>query len=165
MALDDMNNSPAKVLVENRELALGDVQKWVTDLACRDMKDMPQMLVPTLLGLIALRLGQLVKAQTTGANYYRITPFQLGNEGQKIIETQPDGLVRTVLLYIDTGSGGPTPYIRVGTQKVNMSAGQKGSGGISVDAGRVHELGNVRADTELWAASSVTLTAYVIEFA
>lgn len=165
MSIDDTNNSPAKVLAENRELLLGEVQKWITDIACRDMKDSPNLVVPTLLAGIMLRLGQLVNNQAVGANYYRITPIQLGNEGQKIIEKQQDGLVRTVLLVVDKGSGGQTPYIRVGTQKMNMVAGQQGSGGISLDAGRAHELGNVRPDTELWAASSVTIMAYTVEFA
>lgn len=157
-------NSPAKVLAENREMTLGAVRKWVEDLACRDLTN-PAQLVPTLLGLIALRLGQLVNNQVTGANYYRITPIRLGNEGKVIVEKQPDGLVRTVILAIDAGSGGPTPYTRVGTQKVNMVAGQKGSGGVSLDAGKSHEMGNVRPETELWAACSVDINAYVIEFA
>ena len=162
MALAD--KMPVKVLAENRELVLGDVLRWVEELAWRELQNSAQ-LVPTLLGLIALRLGQLVNNQATGANYYRITPIQLGLEGKKIIETQTDGLVRTVLLYIDAGSGGPTPYIRVGTQKVNMAAGQQGSGGIQVAAGRAHELGNLRPEAELWAASSVTIQAFIIEFA
>lgn len=161
MALKD---DPANVLVENRELLMGSVHKWIQDVACNDIEN-PALVVPDLLGLIALRLGQLVNNQATGANYYRISPFTLGTEGQIIVQKQTDTLVRTVLLYIDRGSGGPTPYIRVGTSKVNMVAGQQGSGGISVDAGRAHELGNVRAEAELWAASSVSLTAYVIEFA
>ena len=159
-----IEDDPTSVLTENRELLMGSVAKWLSDIACNEI-DNPALVVPDLLALIALRLGPLVHNQATGANYYRINPFQLGTEGQLIVQKQTDGLVRTVLLYIDSGSGGPTPYIRVGTQKVNMVAGQTGSGGISVAAGRAHELGNIRAETELWAASSVALNAYVIEFA
>jgi len=165
--LEDTKNSPARVLAENRDMVIGDVQRWITDLACKDLKEQPHLLVPSLLGLIALRLGQLVNNQVVGAQYYRITPFTLGLEGQKIVEKQTDGLVRTVMLFIDKGSGGPTPAIRVGTQKVNMAAGQYGSGGVALDAGRAHELGNIRPETEMWGACNVAagLPAFVIEFA
>ena len=164
MGVEDTN--PRKVLVENRELLLADVQKWVSDIACKDL-DNPTLMVPMLLGLIALRLGQLVKNQATGSNYYRITPFTLKNEGQLIVEKQNDDLVRTVLIFIDKASGGPTPTIRVGTSKGSAGAGN----GVSVDAGKAHELGNVRSDVELWASvfvsgnTSFTLQCYVIEFA
>lgn len=165
MSINDVNNPPASVLADNRELMLGDVRKWLTDLACGDLKDQPAMLTPLLLGVIALRLGQLVNNRAVGASYYRITPFTLGNQGQRIIEKQNDGLVRTVMLWVDKASGGPTPYLRVGTQKVDMQAGQTGSGGIQVNAGQQNELGNVRPEVEMWAASSVQINAFVIEFA
>ena len=165
MSLEDTNNPPSDILVANRQMMLSDVRKWLTDIACGDLKDAPNLLTPMLLGLIALRLGQLVNQKTPGANYYRITSFTLQNEGQRIIEKQVDGLVRTAFLWVDKGSGGATPYIRVGTSKVNMVAGQIGSGGIQVNAGQSNELGNVRPETELWAASSIAIMAYVIEFA
>ncbi len=166
MSLEDV--TPAKILSENRQLMLADVQKWISDIACQDLQS-PQaiaQLIPMLLGLVSLRLGQLVNNQATGANYYRITPVTLKLEGQRIVERQTDGLVRTVLLFIDKASGGPTPTIRVSTSK-----GGAQTGGISVDAGQAHELGNVKADIELWASvyvssnSAFTIPAYVIEFA
>ncbi|TAL42409.1 MAG: hypothetical protein EPN91_08500 [Salinibacterium sp.] len=165
MALLDTNNPPAEVLAANSELMMGEVRKWLNDLACGDLKNTPALLNPLLLGLIALRLGQLVNNKAQGSNYYRISPFQLTKEGQKIVERQQDGLVRTVLLWVDKAGAGPTPYIRVGVNKMNMVAGQQGSGGIQADAGKQHELGNVRPEVELWAASSVDIWTYVIEYA
>ena len=164
MGVEDTN--PRKVLADNRELLLADVQKWISDIACKELEN-PALLTPLLLGLIALRLGQLVKNQATGSNYYRITPFTLRNEGQLIVEKQNDDLVRTVLLFIDKASGGLTPTVRVGTSKGSAGAGN----GVSVDAGKAHELGNIRSDVELWASvfvsanTTYTLQCYVIEFA
>lgn len=158
-----MDNSPAAVLNESRTLLLKDVRKWVTDLACGEFKDNPAQLVPMLLGLIALRLGQMQQTSKTGSAYWRITPVSIPASTAtpvKMLEKQTDGLVRTVLLWVDNASGGPTPTIRVSTAK-----GSTSSGGIRVNAGQSNELGNIPPDVELWAISSTAIQAYVIEYA
>lgn len=152
-------NTPRDILAENRHLLLADVQKWLSDLACNDLQSTPQLLVPGLLSLIALRLGQM-QNNRVGANYYRITPVLLTTDGQRIVEQQPEGLVRKVILFVDNASGGPTPTIRVGTNK-----GGTASGGVRVNAGVGSELGEVPPFVELWAASTVNIQGYVIEFA
>lgn len=148
----------AEILRENREALLGDVRKWVTDIACQDLNSNPAVLVPSLLALNALLLGKLHQAQQ-GGNFYRITPFRLGAEGQKIIEKQNDGLLRTVIVVVDNASGGPTPTIRISENK-----GGTLSGGIRINAGQGTNIGEVPADKELWGGSDTAISAYVIEF-
>lgn len=146
---------PFSLLKENSEL-LNDVQQWVQKLACA--QDNPALLVPSLLGLIALRLAQL--QSPFGSNYYRITPVNLTTDGQVIVDVQSDGLVRKVIIVVDNPSGGPAVTIRIGTSKGNTT-----NGGIRVNTGQSTELGEVHPQTKLWAAASSNICAYVIEYA
>ena len=118
----------------------------------------PELLLAYLLGGIFLQLKELREASSFGTNYFNIVPFELGTVPIRILEKEPNGLVRKVSFWIDSASGGPTPTIRI-----SRSGSSTAGGGIRVNAGQVNELGEVPPGTELWAAASTTIVGYIIE--
>jgi hypothetical protein len=112
-----------------------------------------------LLFAILATLRELVEgAVPLGMVYTHFTPVQLDVVAVKIVGKEDLGRLRKVAIGIDSAVGGPTPIIRFGNSSVSA-----GTGGIRLNAGVMTELGEVSPDTELWAASSTPIAAYVIE--
>lgn len=136
------------------------IQPWVIRAASRlDARGQAGFDRQLLMG-IYLQLAKIARASTFGSTYFRITPKTLTASAAaiKIIEREREDLVRKVSIWVDPGSGGPTPTIRISTGPTGT-----GGGGIRVNAGQVNELGEVPSNTELWGASTATINLYVIE--
>ena len=111
-----------------------------------------------LLGAIFFSLRQLVESSQLGATEFRISPFRLTSVPQKILPKDDAGRLRKVSFVLDSAVGGPTPTIRFGNSSVTAS-----NGGARLNAGVFNELGEVASSAELWAASSVDISGYLIE--
>lgn len=153
MANDDLSDFSGNIGKANRFLA-EKVLPWAASLACRG--DAATM----LLAGIFVSMRDIVEALSFGNTYYRITPVPLtaGADPVLICDTQPQGRVRKLSLWVDASSGGPLPTIRISTGASGTS-----SGGIRIPAGQVSELGEIPASVRLYAASSSTIPMYVIE--
>lgn len=147
-----------ELLSKATDEALGEVKGWVCNLA---EQLPPQMLVPTLLGFIGLKLAEIAKTSQFGATYWDMRPVTMGpGDPVLLVDRQNQGMVRKVVLWIDNASGGPTPYIRVSKGATNFT-----SGGVRLNAGQSNELGEVPPNVQLWGSASVAINAYVVEWA
>ena len=113
-----------------------------------------------LLAGIYLKLSEIARGSTFGSNYFSIKPVTAGTDPQKIVERDSRNLVRKISVWVDAGSGGPTPVIRIST-----SGSGSGAGGVRVNAGQVNVIGEVPPSQELWIASNTPLNCYIVEIA
>lgn len=118
----------------------------------------PEFLIAYLLGGILLQLKALTEAATFGSHYFKINAFTLTTVPARIIEKDPQGLVRKISFWVDSAAGGPTPTIRI-----SQGASSSNGGGIRINAGQVNEIGEIPHGTELWASASTSIVCYVIE--
>ena len=132
---------------------------WWDRFVCNLDGERKQFAERYLLSHILFKLQELIAALNFGSNVFRITPYTLTSDPQRIVEREPNGRVRKVSIWLDPGSGGPTPIIRVGTSDTSAN-----TGGIRVSAGTVAEMGEVHDKAELWAVcTNTSLNVYVIE--
>ena len=141
--------------MERLKKALAATMGWVDDWICAlTAAHLPNAEV-YLLGGIYEKLDALAAAQPTGLGL-TITPYTLGTDGIRILEKDTLDRVRDVSIWVESATGGPLPVLRIGLSGASSTAG------VRVIPGQVNDIGIIPADTELFAASSVAITIYVI---
>jgi len=135
--------------------------KYAHEILCRRIPagEMNNAVV-YLLSAMLLKLSELTAVQTIGSRSFNITPYVLGTSPTRILDTDFLQRTRRVTLWFDSAVGGPFPTIRVGTNVANANAG-----GVLVQPGTFAEMGLIPFNTKLYAASSRTITVYVVEHA
>lgn len=128
---------------------------WVDDFICNLAADNVANTEAYLLAAMVERLDYLTKATPSGQNL-TITPYTLSGSSQLILDKDTLERVRNVAIWVDSAVDGPAPTIRIGTSNASSGAG------VRINPGQVNELGNVPADTTLYAASDVSITLYLI---
>lgn len=115
----------------------------------------------TLVAILACIWLELRKQRTGagfGANYTRIFPVTLdGTNAAVVLEKDPAGFTRHVSIGVDSAVGGTFPSIRIGIGSVSNSGG-----GVLLNAGEIHDFGELGGDIALQGISTAPITLYVI---
>ena len=139
-----------------------EVIPWYRDMSCGLNEKLAPHLGHLLLAGIYLSVLRLLEVQQFGANQLDIRAVKLvaSADATRIVDTERNGRVRKVTLWIDAATGGPVPTIRIST-----SGSGAAGGGIRVLPGQANALGEVPASVKLYAASSQNVNLYVLEVA
>lgn len=119
-----------------------------------------------LLMLIAMELDDL--RQRTASRPFQINPLTIptGQAGL-VIDTDPRGFSRRVILWLDPITSAAIPSARVHTSRsLNANAGGQG---FPVQIGQFNDLGVVDGDSQLWGIAStvspvVPVTGSVVSY-
>lgn len=130
------------------------VESWVREVAC----NIPMYVASPasfLLAGIYLKLVHIAELLSPGDNYFRIDHFTLtaNAKAKRIVERDSvNNRVRRVVIWVDSGLGGPVPTLRLSTQ-----ASASNSVGLQLIPSTWNEIGRIPPDTELFLSSSVDI--------
>ena len=144
----------ASNLMKNLGNHVGLTAQWLRDIACK-LPEFNASPAVFLLAGIYLKLTEIAELLGPGENFYRIDHFDIEADAKakRVLDKDTvNGRVRRVVIWIDSGLGGPVPTIRLSTQ-----ASAANSIGLQLVPSTWNEIGRIPANTELYLSSNADI--------